>query len=105
MFHNRTLNNKINKLHERALRIVYKDDSLTFSELLDKDEALSTHHRNLQKIAIEIYKLKHKLSPKPFQVLNQNIRICMTYETRGNGKYRKLTLFHTEWNLLDIEDH
>ena len=26
MFHNRTLNNKINKLHERALRIVYKND-------------------------------------------------------------------------------
>ena len=23
MFHNRTLNNKINKLHERALRLVY----------------------------------------------------------------------------------
>ena len=25
MFHNRTLNNKINKLHERALRLVYDD--------------------------------------------------------------------------------
>ena len=30
MFHNRTLNNKINKLHERALRIVYKDNNSTF---------------------------------------------------------------------------
>ena len=27
MFHSRTLNTKINKLHERALRIVYKDDN------------------------------------------------------------------------------
>ena len=26
MFHSRTLNNRINKLHERALRLVYKDD-------------------------------------------------------------------------------
>ena len=34
MFHSRTLNNKINKLHERALRIVYKNESLTFDELL-----------------------------------------------------------------------
>ena len=37
MFHNRTLNHKINKLHERALRIVYKDENLTFRELLDID--------------------------------------------------------------------
>ena len=27
MFHSRKLNNRINKIHERALRIVYKDDS------------------------------------------------------------------------------
>ena len=29
MFHSRTLNNRINKLHERALRLVYKDDEYT----------------------------------------------------------------------------
>ena len=32
MFHNRTLNNKINRLHERALRIVYPNTNLTFEE-------------------------------------------------------------------------
>ena len=30
MFHSRILNNKINKLHERALRLVYKEENLTF---------------------------------------------------------------------------
>ena len=35
MFCSRTLNNKINKLHERALRLVYKNENLTFDELLD----------------------------------------------------------------------
>ena len=58
MFHNRTLNHKINKLHERALRIVYKDENLTFQELLDKDGSVTVHHRNLQKLAIEMYKIK-----------------------------------------------
>ena len=29
MFHNRTLNNKINKLHERTLPVVYKDINLS----------------------------------------------------------------------------
>ena len=63
MFHNRTLNNKINNLHERALRLVYKDHNSTFSELLCKDNTLNIHQRNLQKLAIEMYKVKNNFSP------------------------------------------
>ena len=37
MFHSRGLNNKINRIHERALRITYKNKSSTFQELLEKD--------------------------------------------------------------------
>ena len=47
MFHSRTLNNRINRLHERGLRIVYKDYKLTFNELLHKDNSFSIHHMNL----------------------------------------------------------
>ena len=48
MFHSRCLNNKINSIHERALRITYKDNTSTFQELLKEDNFLSIHHRNLQ---------------------------------------------------------
>ena len=63
MCHSRTLNQKINKLHERALRVVYKDSNLTFQQLLEKDNSFTIHDRNLQKLAIEMYKVKHNLSP------------------------------------------
>ena len=63
MFHNRTLDHKINHLHERALRMVYKNDLLTFEELLIKDGSVSIHHRNIQFLAIELYKSKNNLSP------------------------------------------
>ena len=43
MFHSRELNNKITKLHERALRLVYSDHISTFDELTD--ESLTVHHR------------------------------------------------------------
>ena len=63
MFHSRTLNNKINKLHERALRIVYKYPNLNFRELLDLDKSFSIHHRNLQKLATEMFTIKNGLAP------------------------------------------
>ena len=74
MFHNRTLNNKINRLHERALRLAYKDDSSSFQVLLDSDDAVTIHCRNLQRLAIEMYKVKNKISPLPLRELfNENI--------------------------------
>ena len=67
MFHNRTLNNKINRLHERALRLVYKNDELDFDELLKLDNSVTVHHRNLQRLSIEMFKVKNNLAPLPFQ--------------------------------------
>ena len=67
MCHSRSLNTKINKLHERALRVVYKDDNLTFEQLLEKDNSVTVHHRNLRKLAVEMYKVKNNLSPIPVQ--------------------------------------
>ena len=63
MFHSRTLNNRINKLHERGLRLVYKDSHLTFEELLRKDNSFTIHHRNLQKLATEMFKISNNLAP------------------------------------------
>ena len=65
MFRNKTLNNKINRLHERALRLVYKNSRSSFADLLSMDNSFSIHHRHLQKLAIETYEVKHSLSP-PF---------------------------------------
>ena len=59
MFHSRTLNNRTNRLHERALRLVYRDSKSSFEELLEMDESFTIHHRNLQKLATEIFKVKN----------------------------------------------
>ena len=42
IFHSRMLNNRINKLYVKALRIVYKSSRLTFEELLQKDKHLQS---------------------------------------------------------------
>ena len=67
MFHNRTLNDKINRLHERALRLVYKTDKLSFNELLELDNYVTTHQKNLQRLATEMYNVKNKIASLSFQ--------------------------------------
>ena len=61
---NRSLNTKINRLHERYLRIVYNDKKSNFNELLVKAGSVSIHHQNLQKLAGEMFKASSGLSPK-----------------------------------------
>ena len=60
MNHSRALNNKINRIHERALRLVYRDKKSTFEELLNKDNSVKFHIKNLQVIVAEMFKVKNK---------------------------------------------
>ena len=62
MFHGRGLNNKINHLHEGSLCVVYKDNNSSFKELLKKDNSFTVHHRNIQSLDIELFKVKVNLS-------------------------------------------
>ena len=63
VFHDRSVNKKINKMHERSLRIAYKDCCSNFEELLMKANTVSIHHKNLQLIATEIFKTQRNLNP------------------------------------------
>ena len=82
MFHNRSLNNKINRIHERSLRIVYSDFSSTFSDLIEKDNSVTIHERNLRTLAIELYKVVNGLSPALLDEvfpIKKSIRYCSKF--------------------------
>ena len=63
MFCSRKMNKKINHIHERASRLVYDDYITSFEGLLIKDNSVSIHHRNIQKVTIEMFKVKNNLCP------------------------------------------
>ena len=46
-----------------SVLLVYNDDISPFQDLLEKSGTVSIHHRNLQLLAIEIFKTLHDLSP------------------------------------------
>ena len=66
----RTLNNnKINRIHERGLRIVYEDYSSSYDDLLKKDGSVRVHHKNIQTVAVVMFKVKHDLCPELMKCL------------------------------------
>ena len=77
-------NNSIeNHIHERALRITYNVKSSSFQNLLEKDNSVTIHHRNIKILATETYKFLQGLSPplmnEIFVERNNN------YSLRGNN--------------------
>ena len=111
IFYNRTLNNRINKLQERALRLVHNDNTSSFYELLQKDNSFTIHHRNIQKLALEMYRVKHRIAPKIICELFNEANV--PYNLRQDVSFRsyniKTVLYGTEtlsylgpkiWNLV-----
>ena len=68
MFHTRELNRKINHIHECGLRIIYSDNSSSFTELIKKYNSVCIHYRNTKSLATDLY--------KAFQTLFQSLFIC-----------------------------
>ena len=83
MFHSRKLNVRINRLHERALRVLYRDFDSSFEELLRRDSYTTLHQGNLQKLITEMFKVKtgialelmkgiFKFTDVPYNLRNQS---------------------------------
>ena len=57
MFQNGSLNHKINRLHKRCLRIIYNETHSSYDELFDPGNSVSTHHRNCEILATEMFRV------------------------------------------------
>ena len=64
MINSRTLNNRINRFHEQAFYLVYKENLFSFDELLKIDNSFTIHECNIQSLTIELYKVDNRISPK-----------------------------------------
>ena len=63
MFHSRKANsNKRNHLQEQSLRIIFDGYKTSFEDILKKDNPLKIHHKNIQLLAIEHFKVKKRIA-------------------------------------------
>ena len=109
MCHSRVLHTQINRIHERALRIVYRDNLSSFEFLLEKSGSVKIHYRNLQLLAIEIYKALNNISSslmsERFQIKNidynlRNTLLSRSVKTVRYGKESISYLAPQIWNLV-----
>ena len=85
MFGSRKLNDRIISIHERALRVAYQDYKSTFLELLQKDNSVTIHQRNLKALVTEIFKGKNHLSP---EIMKEVFELkAPPYSLRSKGNY------------------
>ena len=85
MFCSRKLNDRINSTHKRALQVVYLDYSSTFAELLEKDKSVTIHQRNLQLLAVEMFKIVKKIGP---ELMREIFKYCDDIvKTRSDRKF------------------
>ena len=64
MCHNRTYKNKISRLHEICLRLIFTDKRSSLKDLLKKDNSVPIYQKSLQALAIEMFQVHTKTSPE-----------------------------------------
>ena len=98
MIHTKQLNNRINSLHEKALRVTFQNRNSSFSKLLKLEKLASIHYRYIKYLLTEIYKVKIGLSPPVMSdifSLNQNSSYNITSGvsmSKRNVRTNKLVL-------------
>ena len=91
MYHSKELNNRINNLHERVLRIVYKDKKSDLETLLKNDKSVTIHVRNLHYLVNEVDKVKNNVSPDIIRDIfhfKENENYNLRSDTRSVGDAR-----------------
>ena len=89
------MEHRINRIYERALRLIYPSDSkLTFRELFDKNKTVSIHQKILQALATEIIKAKLNTSPEILKELfSFNVR---NYNLSSQSTLKRIVYFGSE---------
>ena len=109
VFHNRSLNHKINRLHERCPRVIYNDSHSSYDELLNLGNSVSIHHRNLQILATEMFRV---YTGSATDILNElfplkppsNYNLRNQSELDRNETYKNCTLWIEFFGIFRVQN-
>ena len=110
MFCSKTLQNKINQIRKRALRIVYNEPNLNLDKLVELDNSITIHIKNIITLLTEVYKttsgenpiFMYKIFTQKKQYYNLRITNLLSFAKVIGSKYGKTLVFRTThvWNQV-----
>ena len=100
MFCSRTFNSMINKVHERALRVILNNHGSDFETLLQNNNDVCNHDRNIQILLIEIFKIKKGFAPLIMGYILKERKIHRTLEIFKNLGQKEKELYILVYKLL-----
>ena len=114
MFCSCSLNNLINRIHERSLRLIHNDHVSTCQDILEITKEKTIHQNNLECLAKEIYKFLNGLSLPimngAFMIRNNNYSLrncqCLSSTNKRTVKYGTETVTYRGlqiWNLVPVK--
>ena len=114
MFHSTKVNSKINHLQERSFRIVYNDYITLFEDLLKKDNSFKFHHKNIQSLAIDFFKVEKGIANPilceifPLRSIDYNLRSQTDFSVSSvNTTHFGLNFLRyfasKVWNMVPLE--
>lgn len=80
VFHSRKHKHRINEIHE----------------VLERDKPFTIHERNLQKLAIEMFKVNNELS---VQIIGENFHFTENYYSLSHRSKTKLLVDHVKTEI------
>ena len=94
MIHNRKLNEKMNKIHGRALRMAYVNHNPSFLKFLNIDKSVAMHKKSCIIYLLKSIKLKKRISPtimsEIFQflkILSMNSKLVSIYQPETHAQF------------------
>ena len=90
MLHSRKQSQYINRMHERALRVVYKNCNTSFDQLPEKDNSCKIHDGNIKKLVTKIFHLKMNLAPEIMKEVFEIVEGAYPLKNQLQLKSRKI---------------
>ena len=83
----------INKVHERALRVTLNDHESDFETFLQNNNGVCNHHRNIQTLLIEIFKIEKGFAPPIMDLSLKGEKILTKLEIFNNLRQKEKELY------------
>ena len=92
-FCSRNADNLINKIQERSLRLITNDKTSTFEDLLQANNEITIHHRNLQVLMVQIFKIINGFAPpimEDFFLFRENTHNIQNFQIISNESKKRV---------------